>query len=82
MIHSDRSEEMSDRERITQVAHQKLANERIAHFFERIAHLLIFGQKTSDSLVNQMSKFPALENCFKATHLKKTRYTFLVTLSF
>ena len=29
-------------------------------FFEQIAHLLIFGQKTSDSLRNQMSKFPAL----------------------
>ena len=29
-------------------------------FFERIAHSLIFGQKTSDSLGNQMSEFPAL----------------------
>ena len=61
-IHSGRSEEMSNHERIAQVAHQKWANEWIAHFFEQIAHLLIFGQKTSDSLGNQMSEFPALEN--------------------
>ena len=33
-------------------------NERI--FFERIAHLLIFGEKTSDLLRNQMSEFSAL----------------------
>ena len=51
---------MSDHERIAQVAHQKWANEWIAHFFERIAHLLIFGQKTSDSLRKLMSKFKAL----------------------
>ena len=37
-----------DREGIAQVAHQKWANEWIARFFERIAPLLIFGQKTSD----------------------------------
>ena len=49
-------------ERIAQVAHQKWANEWIAHFFEQIAHLLIFGQKTSDSLGKPMSKFPALGN--------------------
>ena len=54
------SEEMSDSERIAQVAHQKWTNEWIANFFERIAHSLIFGQKTSDSLGNQMSEFPAL----------------------
>ena len=54
------SEEMSDHEQIAQVAHQKWANEWIAHFFEQIAHSLIFGQKTSDSLGNQMSEFPAL----------------------
>ena len=57
-----RSEEMSDRARIAQVAHQKWANEQIAHFFEQIAHLLIFGQKTSDSLGKPMSKFPALDS--------------------
>ena len=59
-IRSGRSEEMSDREKIAQVAHQKWAIEWIAHFFERIAHSLIFGQQTSDSLGNQMSEFPAL----------------------
>ena len=58
-IRSGRWEEMSDRERIAQVAHQKWANEWIAHFFERIAHSLIFGQKTSDSLGKPMSEFPA-----------------------
>ena len=47
-------------ERIAQVAYQKWPNEWIAHFFELIAHLLIFGQKTSDSLGNPMSEVPAL----------------------
>ena len=55
-----RLEKMSDRERSAQVAHQKWANERIARFFEGIAHSLIFGQKTSDSLGKPMSEFPAL----------------------
>ena len=32
----------------------------MAHFFEQIAHSLIFRQKTSDSLRNQISEFPAL----------------------
>ena len=49
-ICSNRSEEMNDRELIAQVAHQKWANEWIAHFVEGIAHSLIFGQKTSNSL--------------------------------
>ena len=60
-IRSGRSEEMSDREQIAQVAHQKWANEWIAHFFEQITLSLIFGQKTSDSLRNQMIEFPALD---------------------
>ena len=51
---------MSDREWIAQVAHQKLANEWIAHFFGQIAQLLIFGQNMSDSLRKPMSEFPAL----------------------
>ena len=54
------SMEMSDREQIAQVAHQKWANEWIANFFEQIAQSLIFGQKMSNSLGNQMSQFPAL----------------------
>ena len=36
---------MSNCEISAQVAHQKWANEQIAHFFEQIAHLLIFSQK-------------------------------------
>ena len=51
-ICSGRSPKMSDHERIAQVAHQKWVN-------ERIAHLLIFSQKTSDSLRKPLSKFPA-----------------------
>ena len=62
-IHSGRSEELSDHEQIAQVVHQKWAIEWIAHFLERIAHSLIFGQKMSDSLGNQMSEFPALVFC-------------------
>ena len=68
-IHSGRSEEMSHREQIAQVAHQKLANEWIAHFFERFAHLLIFEQKTSNSLEDQMSEFPAPFQTVKASYL-------------
>ena len=47
-------------ERIAQVAHQKWANEWIAHFFERIAHSLIFGQKTSNLHGKPMSEFPVM----------------------
>ena len=64
-------------ERITHFAHQKWANEWIAHFFERIAHSLIFGQKTSNLLGNQMSEFPALllsfdlwQSFIQETHLE------------
>ena len=57
---SGRSEELSERERNAQVAHQKWVTERIAHFFEWIAHSLTFWQKTSDSLRKQISEFPAL----------------------
>ena len=51
---------LTKNERITQVAHQKWVNERIARFFEQIAHSLIFLQKTSNSVRKPMSKFPAL----------------------
>ena len=48
-------------EPIAHFAHQKWANEWIAHFLERIAHKIrSFWTKTSDSLGNQMSEFPAL----------------------
>ena len=47
-------------ERIAQVAHQKWAYEWITQYFEQIAHSIIFGQKTSDSLGKPMNEFPAL----------------------
>ena len=59
-IMSESLSSLTKNERIAQVAHQKWANEWIAHFFEQIAHSLIFGQKTSNSLGNPMSEFPAL----------------------
>ena len=64
------SEEMSDCEQIAQVAHQKWANEWIAHFFEWIAHSLIFGQKTSDSLGNQWANS---QPCFLSKNSCKTK---------
>ena len=66
-------------EQITQDAHQKWANKWIAHFFEQIAHSLIFGQKTSNSLGNQMSEFPAL---FRITQdLRKCQYVLLAMIT-
>ena len=58
-ICSGRSPKMSDHERITQVAHQKWANEWITRFWANhsFAHLL---QITSDSLRKPMSEFPTL----------------------
>ena len=47
-------------EQITQVAHQKWAIEQIPRVFEQIANLLIFSEKTSDSLRKPMCEFPAL----------------------
>ena len=52
---------LTKNERFAWVAHQKWANVRIARFFEGIANLLIFGQKTSDLLRKPMSEFPALQ---------------------
>ena len=76
-IRSGRSEEMSDHERIAQVAHQKWANEWIPHFFEQIAHSLIFGQKTSYSLGNQMSEFPARLYSLILVDVKKEEYSII-----
>ena len=42
----------------------------MACFFERIAHSLIFGQKTSDLLGKSMSEFPALAEDLVARWLK------------
>ena len=58
---SDSLRSLRGNEWCKQIAHQKWANEWITHFFERITHSLIFGQKMSDLLRNQMSEFPALE---------------------
>ena len=44
-IRSGLSPKMSNHEQIAQVAHQKWANEQIAHVFDRIVYLLIFLQK-------------------------------------
>ena len=60
VICSGWSEEMSDvSESLILLTKNEQMRESLI-FFERIAHLLIFGQKTSDLLGNQMSKFPAL----------------------
>ena len=45
---ANRSWQMSYCERFTQVAHDKLASEQIAGFFDWIAHLLFSSQKTSN----------------------------------
>ena len=50
-------------EQIPQVARQKWASERIARFFERIAHSLIFSQKNeqfAQKTDEQIRKFPTL----------------------
>ena len=55
-IGSGRLEEMSDRERIAQVAHQKWVNERIARFFSEslirkfLAKNERFAQKTNEQI--------------------------------
>ena len=64
-IRSGCSEEMSDRERITQVAHQKWANEWITHFFEQIAHSLIFGQKNEQLTRKSNEQIPSPEFFFR-----------------
>ena len=68
-IRSGRSPKMSYNERIAQVSHQKWANKWIARFLERIAHLLIFLQKTSDLLRKPMSEFLALHKTTKSSWL-------------
>ena len=59
-IRSGGSEEMSDRERIAQVAHQnEWISESLIFLSESLIHSFC-GQKMSNSLGNQMSEFPAL----------------------
>ena len=50
---------MSDSERFAEVAHQKCANERNAHFFEQMAHFSK-NKKKSNSLRKPMSELPTL----------------------
>ena len=54
------SEGMSNCEQIAQVAHQKRANEQIAHFLSELLICSLFWQKVSDLLQNSMRKFPTL----------------------
>ena len=49
---------------------ERCENEWIAHFFEWIAHSLIFGQKTSDSLGNQWANS---QPCFLSKNSCKTK---------
>ena len=58
-IPSGRSEEISDCERIAQVAHQKERMSELLIFLSE-SHSLIFGQKTIDLLEKPMSEFSAL----------------------
>ena len=61
--HSGCLPKMSDHERswVYRSGHSPKMSKWVNHnFFERIARLLIFGQKTSNSLRKPMSKFPAL----------------------
>ena len=57
VIHSGRSEEMSD---MSESLLLLTKNERMSESLIFLSESLIFGQKTSDSLGNQMSEFPAL----------------------
>ena len=59
-VSTDPTSATGTQSRLASSVRQLTKNERIAHFFERIAHSLIFWQKTSDLLGNQMSKFPGL----------------------
>ena len=81
------SPKMSNHEQFAQVTHQNWAtvskslrsltkNERIIRFFERIAHSLIFSQKTSDLLRKPMSEFPTLAP-FKQEKSFSPKFSFL-----
>ena len=52
-IHSVRLGEMSDREQIAQVAHQKWAKEWIAHFLSKSLIRLFLGKKRAIRLENR-----------------------------
>ena len=63
----DRSEEMSD---VSESLISLTKNERMSESFIFLSESLIFGPKTSDSLGNQMSEFPALNVWNPATQQK------------
>ena len=52
-------------ERITQVAHQKWANEQIARFFERISHSLFFSQKNERFAQKTDERIPSPEKTWR-----------------
>ena len=68
-IRSCCSEEMSDHERISQVAHLKLANEWIAHLFWAYRSFAHFWAKKSNSLGKPMSEVQALVHTYKYSQL-------------
>ena len=76
-IRSRHSEGMSDCEGIAQVAHQKWANEHIAHFLSKWLICSLFRQTTSNSHQGQdsMSDFPTLPLSKPATLLMQTILT-------
>ena len=64
-IRSDRSEEMSDREQIAQVAHQKWANEWIAIFLSESLISSFFGKKLAiRSKTDERIPIPGLGTAF------------------
>ena len=56
---------MCDYEQIAQIPHQKWVNERIACFFERIAHSLIISQKNERFAQKLIREFPTLRIALK-----------------
>ena len=78
---------MSDHARFAQVAPKKWANEQIARFFERIAHLLIFctndqfTQKTDERIPNPESISPPLPLPTYPTPPPKKKYIFFGLIS-
>ena len=79
-ICSGRSEEMSNHERIAQATHQKWANEWNAHFFERIAHSLIFEQKRAiRSDIKWANSQPCLKGWILLSVLGYSVYLVIIT---
>ena len=62
-----RSEEMSD---VSDSLISLTKNERMSELLIILSESLIFRQKTSDSLRNQMSEFPALKKSMAFNHMR------------